>query len=92
MSTTPHHGDVASSAPLRSPRGLEERSECTGEVCTTCSDEGRVVEVRRLIDYHRAEVVSGDRTEIVDVSLVDPVGQGDRLLVHAGVAVATLEQ
>jgi hydrogenase maturation factor len=63
---------------------------CDDEVCITCSDEGRVVEVRALLDDHTAEVLAAGRVEQVDLSLVSGVGPGDLLLVHAGVALATL--
>ena len=59
--------------------------------CITCGDEGipmRVVEARRdiavCIDDH------GARHEVA-IELVDMVSAGTRLLVHAGVAIASLE-
>ena len=42
-------------------------------VCITCSDHGEVAEVRPSGDG-RAEVLVGGRSQMVDVSLVDPVG------------------
>jgi hypothetical protein len=59
-------------------------------VCVTCSDEGRVAEVSAVRADRRVEVISEGRHETIDVSLVDPVGPGDLLLVHAGVAIASL--
>ena len=64
---------------------------CTEEVCITCSDEGRVGEVTTVGDGGSAEVVIGGRPETVDVSLVEPVGKGGLILVHAGVALGTLD-
>jgi hydrogenase maturation factor len=62
---------------------------CTDEVCTTCSDEGRVAEVTAVHADGRAEVLAGGRQETVDASLVD-AGPGDFVLVHAGVAISLL--
>jgi hydrogenase maturation factor len=70
--------------------GLLNEDECTDEVCITCSDEGRVAEVRATLSDGRAEVMMGGRPETVDASLVDPVVPGDLLLVHAGVALTAL--
>ena len=64
---------------------------CTDEVCITCSDEGRVGEVTAVGDGGNAEVVIEGRCETVDISLVEPVGKGGLILVHAGVALGTLD-
>lgn len=72
------------------PGLLEEEPSCTDDVCTTCSDEGRVAEVRSADGAGRAEVIAAGKLETVDVSLVDPVRPGDLLLVHAGVALTSL--
>jgi hydrogenase maturation factor len=72
------------------PGLLEPEPECTDEVCITCSDEGRVAEVRVAHDDGSAEVVVAGHVETVDATLVDPVGPGDLLLVHAGVAITKL--
>jgi hydrogenase maturation factor len=56
--------------------------------CTTCSDEGvamRVVEARS----GGLALCEGDVEVMTD--LVGPVASGDRLLVHAGVALQRLE-
>ncbi len=57
--------------------------------CITCGDEGvpmRVVSV----DAGGAVCVEedGTRHEGIAVDLVEPVAPGDRVLVHAGVAIA----
>jgi hypothetical protein len=71
--------------------GLLSGSEpVEGPVCTTCSDQGVVVEVLD-VDGDRADVLAGGRRETVDVSLVGPVRPGDLVLVHAGTAIASLE-
>jgi hydrogenase maturation factor len=76
---------------LLEPPGLIEAVACTDEVCITCSDEGLVAEVTAVGEWGQAEVVVAGRTETVDVSLVDPVGPGDLVLVHAGVALTALD-
>jgi hydrogenase maturation factor len=64
---------------------------CTDEVCITCSDEGRVAEVRSLRNDGLVEVVIEGAYETVDATLVGPVAPGDLLLVHAGVALTIFE-
>ena len=61
--------------------------------CITCGDEG--VAMRALkVDRARALAVCVDdagSTAEVDLGLVDGVGPGDFVLVHAGVALTSLE-
>jgi hydrogenase maturation factor len=71
------------------PGLLTDRPECSDEVCITCSDEARVAEVRTLGAGGLAQVLVGGHLQTVDVSLVDPA-EGDLVLVHAGVAIASL--
>jgi len=72
------------------PGLLKEDAGCTDEVCITCSDEGKVAEVRAVLSAGSVDVMVGGRSETIDVSLVDPVAPGDLLLVHAGVALTAL--
>jgi hydrogenase maturation factor len=72
------------------PGLLKGDEGCTDEACITCSDEGRVAEVRAVRADGAVEVVVHGLRETVDASLVDPVAPGDLLLVHAGVALTTL--
>jgi HupF/HypC family len=72
------------------PGLLKAEAERTDEVCVTCSDEGRVAEVRAVLAEGRVEVLAGGHTEEIDGRLVDDLRPGDLVLVHAGVAVATL--
>jgi hydrogenase maturation factor len=72
------------------PGLLHDDTGCTDEVCITCSDEGRVAEVRAVLGAGSVDVMVGGRSETVDASLVDSVRPGDLLLVHAGVALTTL--
>jgi hydrogenase maturation factor len=58
--------------------------------CITCGD---VAVALTVIDVHGADALCRDdqgRTEDVAVELVDAVSVGDRLLVHAGVALERL--
>jgi hydrogenase maturation factor len=72
------------------PGLLMTEPECTDEVCVTCTDEGRVAEVRAVHGGGLVDVVVKGVTETIDAALVEPVALGDLLLVHAGVALATL--
>ena len=74
---------------LEHPGLLTPVPECDGDHCVTCSDEGTVAEVRS-VEGDRATVLAAGRTEVVDVSLVAPVGTGELVLVHAGVALCAL--
>ncbi len=64
---------------------------CAGEGCVTCSDEGRLAEVRSIADDRTALVLAGGHEERVDTSVVGGVGPGDLVLVHAGLAIAVVE-
>jgi hydrogenase maturation factor len=73
------------------PGLLDPEESGADEVCITCSDGGRVAEVRAVRADGTAEVVMGGVSETLDVSLVEPVVPGDLVLAHAGVALTTLE-
>jgi hydrogenase maturation factor len=67
---------------------------CTDEHCITCGDVA--VEVRVIMADGARELATGHgeaavATEI-DTMLVGPVEPGDRLLVHAGTAIARIAQ
>ncbi len=58
--------------------------------CITCGDVGVEMVVMRLDDdVAVCEAPDGD-VRIVEVALVDGVSEGDRLLVHADVALVPL--
>ncbi len=61
--------------------------------CITCSDEGRLAEVVSTSPRGEpaAEVRTAQGQETVDTTIVGPVHPGDLLLVHAGAAIAVLE-
>lgn len=73
--------------------GLLQPTEPTddGDVCITCSDEGRLAEVISVVTGGDAEVRTACGVERVDVSLVGPVEPDDLVLVHAGTAIALVD-
>ena len=74
------------------PGLLEEPAACTDEVCITCSDEGRLVEVVELGPDNTAVVLAQGHRETVDTTLVGHSIPGDLLLVHAGTAITALDE
>ncbi len=65
---------------------------CGSDHCITCADEGIPMTVR-AVDEGRglALCVDGqDSSSTVEIALVAPVACGQRLLVHAGTAIAVL--
>ena len=64
-------------------------SECSGEVCITCSDTAVQVRVVRLLEDQMAVVDTGAGEETVSVALVS-AGVGDAILVHAREAIAVV--
>jgi hydrogenase expression/formation protein HypC len=63
---------------------------CTDDVCITCGDVAVPVRVLRLLPGDLAVVEVDGHEEEVSVALVS-AGVGARLLVHAGEAIASLE-
>ncbi len=68
---------------------LDEKTECVGDVCITCSDMAVEVRVLRLLEDQMAVVDTGAGEETVSVALVS-AGVGDTILVHAREAIAVL--
>src|SRR6201996_3301269 len=68
------------------------KPECTQGVCVTCSDEGRLGEVVTPSADQIATVRTARGVEDVVTTLVDPVGAGDLVLVHAGTAISRLDE
>jgi hydrogenase maturation factor len=58
--------------------------------CITCGDEALEAEVVRVDEDGTALVAVGGRTIEIDVSLIDELSRGDRVLIHGGVALARL--
>lgn len=64
-----------------------------GHHCLTCSDEAVAVRVVSTDPAQSIAIVDvGDHIEEVDTTLVEEVLPGTVLLVHAGVAIALLEE
>jgi hydrogenase maturation factor len=64
-----------------------------GRYCITCSDQAQEVSVLSVDQGAALALVAlGDSTAQVDISLLDGVATGDRLLVHGGVALERLAQ
>jgi hydrogenase assembly chaperone HypC/HupF len=67
---------------------------CSEDHCITCGDDGVPMRVLR-VDAGRGLALcvdhDGDKST-VEIGLVEPVAPGDSVLVHAGVALVTLEQ
>lgn len=64
---------------------------CGDDVCITCGDRATEVVVV-AVDGIEAWCVDADGArQVVAVDLVAPVETGDRVLVHAGVALARLD-
>jgi hydrogenase maturation factor len=64
-----------------------------GDHCITCSDEGIPMRVERIDAGSGLALCAADdgSKNTVEIALVEPVVPGDRLLVHAGVALVGLE-
>jgi len=67
--------------------------DCTDEVCVTCSDEGRIGEVISSPSalFMPARVRTAAGIEDVDVTIIGSVAPHDLLLIHAGGAIALLD-
>jgi hydrogenase maturation factor len=62
--------------------------------CITCGDEAvemRVIRIDRERELALCEVLADTVRSSVETALVAPVNEGDRLLVHAGTAIARLD-
>lgn len=66
-------------------------ASCEGDVCITCSDEGRLGEVQAIADQTTAKVRTAVGVEEVDMTLVGKANPGDLVLIHAGSAVTLIE-
>ena len=69
-------------------------TSCGEEHCITCGDQGLEMRVTAAADgagIAPCRDAGGARTD-VDVLLVEPVVPGELLLVHAGVAIARVEE
>jgi hydrogenase maturation factor len=66
--------------------------QCESTHCVTCADDGDPMTVVRVDGERALALCSGDdgRRATVETALVEPVIAGERLLVHAGTAIARL--
>lgn len=65
---------------------------CGSDHCITCADDGVPMTVL-AVDQRRGLALCADDAgarQSVETALVQPVTEGDRLLVHAGTAIAAL--
>lgn len=78
---------------MTSPAATPPSAACDPHgACITCSDEGVVMTVVEVGEDGIGDCAApGGRREAVDLALVGPVGPGDAVLVHAGVALVGLE-
>jgi hydrogenase maturation factor len=69
-----------------------ESPTCDEHHCITCGDDGDPMTVVR-VDGERGLALCADEEgarHTVETALVEPVTPGDRILVHAGTAIASL--
>jgi hydrogenase assembly chaperone HypC/HupF len=67
---------------------------CHDDHCITCGDDGVPMRVLRIDDDRGLALCADDdgAKSTVEIALVEPVAPGDSVLVHAGVALVTIEQ
>lgn len=67
-------------------------SLCGSQHCITCGDDGEPMTVLATDDDRGLALCADEQAghHTVETALVDPVQRGDRLLVHAGTAIARL--
>jgi hydrogenase maturation factor len=72
---------------------VTEIDACGSHHCITCGDDGDPMTVIRVDGERGLALCEGEdgARSTVETALVEPVAPGDRLLVHAGTAIATLE-
>lgn len=66
---------------------------CDANHCITCGDDGEPMSVL-AVDAHRGLALcvgEQDKHVSVETALIAPVSIGERLLVHAGTAIARLD-
>jgi hydrogenase maturation factor len=72
---------------------MSSEPDCGSTHCITCSDDGTPMTVERIDELRGLALCRDDdgAKSTVETALVEPVEAGDRLLVHAGAAIARLE-
>ena len=73
-------------------RDARPHAECESDHCITCADEGVPMRVLGFAGGAGLADCAGEdgETLAVDTTLVEPVAAGERVLVHAGVALVKL--
>jgi hypothetical protein len=85
-------GSCRASAPELGGSQTRSDDDVVAEHCITCGDDGEPMTVL-AVDEGRGLALceAGDgRRQTVEIALVGPIGSADRLLVHAGTAIAHL--
>lgn len=82
--------------PIRLESGHTEDISCSLDAeghCITCSDEALQVRVLDVDEENGlAQVTLDGINEEIDISLIESIAPGDMLLVHAGVAIARIDE
>jgi hydrogenase maturation factor len=67
---------------------------CGSRHCITCGDDGEPMVVVRVDGERGLALCSAEdgRRSSVEIALVEPIAPGQRLLVHAGTAIARLDR
>lgn len=78
----------------RSDDAVVAAPTCGSQHCITCGDDGVEMQVLRVDDARGLALCADADGQhcTVETALVDPVAPGDRVLVHAGTAIAALGQ
>ena len=63
---------------------------CADDHCITCGDVAEPMRVLRIDTGRELALCEGGdgQRHTIEIALVDPVAEGDELLVHAGTAIA----
>ena len=74
--------------------GEHSNPTCGAEHCITCGDDGDPMTVIAVDGSRGLALCTGDdgSDSTVEIALVEPVATGDRLLVHAGTAIARVTE
>jgi hydrogenase assembly chaperone HypC/HupF len=72
--------------------GDQPRPVCDEYHCITCGDDGDPMTVVKVDSDRGLALCADERGErqTIEIALVEPVSPGDRILVHAGTAIAAL--
>jgi len=83
---------IADAASALAPTTCSYLAPASG--CITCGDVALPLTVMRLDEERGLALCADDdgKSETVEIDLVAPVAPGDRLLVHAGTAIARLTE